>query len=55
MPYVVHRGVTIGGDFFPPGSILEALHPDADWLVEVGALEEVETAEPKPAKKKGGK
>lgn len=55
MAFVVHRGVTIGGEFFPPGSILETIPADAGWLLEVGAVEEVETAENKPAKKKGGK
>lgn len=55
MAFVVHRGVTIGGEFFPPGSVLEALPSGAGWLVELGAVKEVETAEPKPAKKKGGK
>ena len=55
MAFVVHRGVTIGGEFFPPDSVLEALPSGAGWLVELGAVKEVETAEPKPAKKKGGK
>lgn len=54
MPYVVHRGVTIGDEYFAPGAVLAELPPEAEaWLIECGAVEQ---AEPKPAKKtKGGK
>jgi hypothetical protein len=56
MAFVVHRGVTIGGEYFAPGAVLAQLPPGAEaWLIECGAVERVE-AEPKPAKKtKGGK
>ena len=57
MSFKVNKGVTIGGQFFPPGSELDAVPKGAEaWLIECGAIEPLEQVEAKPAaKKKGGK
>jgi hypothetical protein len=58
MTYVVHKGVTIAGEYHAPGALIDCVPADAvAWLEEIGAIEAVEAAEPvKPAKKaKGGK
>jgi len=54
--FVAHKGVEIGGEYFTPGMIIESVPEEAvAWLLECGAIEEVEAGEAKPAKKKGGK
>jgi hypothetical protein len=51
----VLRGLTMDGVYYAPGEIIESLPESRAWLIEVGAVEQVE-AEAKPAKKtKGGK
>lgn len=54
--FVVHKGIEIAGEFHAPGAILESIPEEAvSWLIECGAIEEVESGEATPAKKKGGK
>lgn len=54
--YVAHKGVEIAGEYFTPGMLIESVPDEAvTWLLECGAIEPVDSAEAKPAKKKGGK
>lgn len=56
MTWVAHKGVEIAGEYFTPGQIIEDVPAGAvAWLVECGAIEEVETAVKPATKKKGGK
>jgi hypothetical protein len=55
MMFRVLRGLTMDDVYFAPGETIEGLPESRAWLIEIGAVEQVE-AEPKPAKKtKGGK
>ena len=50
--YIVHKGVTVGGAFFPPGAVIESLPEGTDaWLIECGAIEVIEAAEPQPKRR----
>lgn len=56
MSFKVNKGVTIGGQFFPPGAELESVPKGAEaWLIECGAIEPLEAKAKPAAKKKGGK
>jgi hypothetical protein len=54
--YIVNRGLEIAGEYHTPGAIIENVPAEAvAWLLECGAIEQVEASEAKSAKKKGGK
>jgi hypothetical protein len=54
--YIVNKGLEIAGEYHTPGAIIENIPAEAvAWLVQCGAIEEVDAIEAKPAKKKGGK
>ena len=56
MSFVALKGIEVGGEFFPPGSVIEAIPAEAvAWLLEAEAIEAIHSAAEKPAKKKGGK
>jgi len=56
MSFVALKGIEVAGVFYPPGSVIEAIPAEAVvWLLEAEAIERVEAAAEKPAKKKGGK
>ena len=57
MTYVVHKGLEIAGEYHTPGTLLTEVPAEAvAWLIECGAIEQVETAEAvKPKRAKGGK
>lgn len=50
--FVVHKGVTIGDQFFPPGSTIKSLPEGTEaWLIECGAIEVQEAAQPQPKRR----
>lgn len=56
MRFRVHKGLTIGGQFFPAGSEVDTVPAESQaWLIECGAIEPLEVEAKPAAKKKGGK
>lgn len=52
MTYVAHKGVEIAGEYYTPGQLISEVPAEAvAWLLECGAIEPIETAPSKKARK----